>query len=83
MFPELINNCLLQDLTIEQFQEKTARSLESVPGVRISKSYASIRRQGEGGAGASVNFPTLLVRDPLELFPIEVSVKISKAKYLN
>ena len=52
MFPELITNCLLQDLTIEQFQEKTARSLESVPGVRISKSYASIRRQGEGGAGA-------------------------------
>ena len=49
-----------------------------MPGVRISKSYASIRRQGEGGAGASVNFPTLLVRDPLELFPIEVYVKISK-----
>jgi len=62
---------LPNDLTIEQFQEKTARSLEAVPGVRISKSYASIRRQGEGGAGASVNFPTLLVRDPLELFPIE------------
>lgn len=62
---------LPNDLTIEQFQEKTARSLAAVPGVRISKSYASIRRQGEGGAGASLNFPTLLVRDPLELFPVE------------
>ena len=81
MFPELITNCLLQDLTIEQFQEKTARSLEAVPGVRISKSYASIRRQGEGGVGASVNFPTLLVRDPLELFPIEVNIMMKEAQY--
>ena len=36
---------MLQDLTIEQFQQKAARSLEEVPGVRISKSYASVRSQ--------------------------------------
>merc|ERR1712079_715463 len=44
-------------------------SLEEVPGVRISKSYASVRSQGIGGQNNLVNFPTLLVRDPAELSP--------------
>merc|ERR1712045_163593 len=60
---------LPKDLTIEQFQQKAARSLEEVPGVRISKSYASVRSQGIGGQNNLVNFPTLLVRDPAELSP--------------
>merc|ERR1712223_911484 len=60
---------LPKDLTIEQIQQKAARSLEEMPGVRISKSYASVRSQGIGGQNNLVNFPTLLVRDPAELSP--------------
>merc|ERR1711878_87280 len=60
---------LPKDLTIEQFQQKAARSLEEVPGVRISKSYASVRSQGIGDQNNLANFPTLLVRDPAELSP--------------
>merc|ERR1712045_315447 len=60
---------LPKDLTIEQFQQKAARSLEEAPGVRISKSYASVRSQGIGGQNNLVNFPTLL-RDPSAKRPV-------------
>merc|ERR1719166_558282 len=36
--------------------------------VRVSKSYSSVRRQGETRTGDNISFPTLTVRDPNELF---------------
>lgn len=54
-------------LTLEQFTEKRSRSLEEVPSVRVSKSYSSVRRQGEGRAQDQLTFPSLTVRDPSEL----------------
>jgi len=59
---------LPQGLTEEQFQQKSSRGLD-VPSVRISKSYASVRRQGDGGSSNLISFPALSVRDPEELAP--------------
>ena len=58
---------LCMQLTLEQFTEKRSRSLEEVPSVRVSKSYSSVRRQGEGRAQDQLTFPSLTVRDPSEL----------------
>jgi len=69
---------LPQQLTLEQFQQKSSRALNEAPSVRISKSYASVRRQGEGGS-PGVQFPTLLVRDPNELSRGAPIQKISSA----
>ena len=55
-------------MTLEQFTEKRSRSLAEVPSVRVSKSYSSVRRQGEPRTGEDISFPTLTVRDPNELF---------------
>ena len=55
-------------LTLEQFTEKRSRSLAEVPTVRVSKSYSSVRRQGEPRTEDNISFPTLTVRDPNELF---------------
>lgn len=58
----------LPQLTLEQFTEKRSRSLAEVPTVRVSKSYSSVRRQGEPRTDDNISFPTLTVRDPNELF---------------
>jgi len=55
-------------LTLEQFTEKRSRSLAEFPTIRVSKSYSSVRRQGDTRNVDTISFPTLTVRDPNELF---------------
>ena len=67
-FCQTLISAHIQGLTEEQFQQKSSRGLD-VPSVRISKSYASVRRQGDGGSSNLISFPALSVRDPEELAP--------------
>jgi len=48
----------------KQAREETGRSLNVAT---ISRSYGSVRRQGERGASEVIDYPTLEVRDPNEL----------------
>lgn len=65
----------LPQLSLEQFTEKRSRSLAELPSVRVSKSYSSVRRQGEGRTVNDLTFPTLTVRDPSELGPGRIQQK--------